>query len=150
VEIAEVTNDGVRHLQSLKNLEFLGIGATKTISDGAFEHMARMPGLTEILVSGCKGIVGSGVSTLSSLKKLRKLQLARTSITDSTLGNLKNLTVEELDLGMNNLSYNGLKALLADSHALPNLKVLDIKKISLTAENLAELQKVRPALKISN
>lgn len=148
VEGGEFTDKGVKELQRLKNLEFLGIGWNKGLDDAGVAHMAELPNLTEVLVSGCKGVKGPGIERLAKLKKLKTLKAAGTSITDSTLVHLKKLGVEELYLGQNDVTSNGLKTLLADRNALKNLKTIELKKVNLTAEDVAELQRLRPGVKI--
>lgn len=150
VEGGEFSDHSVKHLQALKNLEFLGIGWNKSLTDQGVPHMAGIPSLTEIQISGCPGIRGTGLSSLAALKNLKKLQVGGTSISDSSLDQLRNLTVEELNLSETSVSFEGLKALLSDSRALKNLKMLQLKKVNLTSQNLANLQQLRPALKIVN
>ena len=68
-------------------------------------------------------------------------------MTDSSLPAFAKLSVEELNLGQNNVSFEGLKKLLGDPGALPNLKVLKLDKVKLP-ENVQELTQNRPMLRI--
>ena len=149
VEGGEFTDKGVKELQRLKNLEFIGIGWNKSMNDAGVAHLAALPNLKEIQVSGCKGIKGPGLEPLARLKNLRKLQISESSVNDSTLVHLKKLPVEELNLSMTAVTFDGLKGLLADSKALKNLKTLQLKKVTLTAENVTDLEKLRPGLKVN-
>lgn len=150
VELADVSDEGVHHLQNLANLEYLGIGWSENITDGALANMAKIPSLQEVLVSGCKGVKGSGAAHLAGLKNLKKLQIADTSVTDASLGAFVKLNIEELDLSSNALTADGLKQLLGTPSNLPKLKKLLLRKVALSGEELDTLRSIRPELTIEN
>ena len=149
VEIAGVSDLGLAPLANLKNLRYLGIGWTKTVTDGAFESLAGITSLEHLLVSGCKGITGEGVGKLKTLPKLKTLEIGSTSVTDATLKHFSPLQVEELNLSQNQVTAAGLAELLSDANNLPHLKTLTLKKVPLGEADLAALQSARPGLKIA-
>ncbi len=156
VEQAEVTDEGVRHLQGLKNLRFAGIGWTKSITDEALRHLAGIPSLEEINVSGCPGIAGPGLKHLASLPKLKTLHLNDPGFGDEGLAHLAPLGIETLHMTKPpawakkpyKIGFPALKALLSDKAALPNLKTLNLKN-AVTAAQAAELMALRPGLKVA-
>ena len=155
VEQATVTDAGVKHLQNLKNLKFVGIGWTQTITDRALVQLAGIPSLEEINVSGCPGIQGPGLRYLVKLKNLKKLHLNQPGFGDKGLAFLAPLRVEEIHLNKPpawakkpyTLTPNGLKELLSNRRALPKLKVIHLKN-AVSAKQAADLQKLRPGLTV--
>jgi hypothetical protein len=148
VEIAEVSDRGLAPLANLKNLRFLGVGWTKTVTDGALESLASIQSLEHLLVNGCKGITGSDAGKLTALPKLKVLEMAGTGVTDATLSNLAPLKIEELNLSQTTVTPAGLKKLLSDAGCLPNLKTLTLKKVAVPNPELKALKAARPALNI--
>jgi hypothetical protein len=148
VEIAEVSDRGLAPLANLKNLRYLGIGWTKTVTDGAFDSLARITSLEHLLVSGCKGIKGEGVGKLTVLPKLKTLEIADTGVSDATLSRFAALQIEELNLSQNKVTAAGLAKLLSDTKNLPRLKTLTLKKVALSDADLAAVKAARPGLNI--
>jgi hypothetical protein len=152
-----VTAKGVKHLQNLKQLKTLSIGWSKGIDDEAVKQMAEIFSLEELNVSGCPKIKGPGLKSLSKLKNLKTLKLSMSALTDEALVNLSALNVEELDLSKPpkwvknypyDITFDGIKNLLAETEHLPKLKKLTLKHLDLTDEHLSTLQASRPDVEI--
>ena len=156
VEQASLTDDGAKHLQNLKNLKYVAIGWTLTITDRTLVHFASIPSLEEINVSGCPGIQGPGFRSLVKLKKLKKLHVNNPGFGDKGLSFLAPLAVEELHLNKPPawakkpyaLTFKGIKDLLSDRRALPRLKVIGLKN-AVNAKQARDLGKLRPGLKVA-
>ena len=147
VEIATVTDEGLKPLQNLR-LKFLAIGWTKSVTDGAFRSVAGIASLEHLVLNGCTGVTGREVAALTALPKLRVLELAGTSLTGANLPRLASLGIEELNVSQNSITGAELLRLLNGPGALPRLKKLVVRKVPLADSELAALTAARPGLQI--
>ncbi|GIS60343.1 MAG: hypothetical protein CM1200mP2_25680 [Planctomycetaceae bacterium] len=95
-----MTDDGLRAIAGLKQLESLNlVGAS--ITDDGLDHLAQLESLTELAISG-EAITDAGLEKIvSGCQRLVRLELAGTRISDSGLATLKNLpSLESLNLNI--------------------------------------------------
>ncbi|KAH0935463.1 hypothetical protein HID58_012580 [Brassica napus] len=109
---SKVTDAGIKHLQSVVNLEKLWISQT--------------------------GVKEAGISLLASLKKLSLLDLGGLPVTDHNLSSLQALTkLEYLDIWGSNVTNQGAVSILK----FPNLCFLNLSWTSVTqAPNIPHLE----------
>ncbi|KAG2244336.1 hypothetical protein Bca52824_093836 [Brassica carinata] len=109
---SKVTDAGIKHLQSVVNLEKLWISQT--------------------------GVKEAGISLLASLKKLSLLDLGGLPVTDHNLSSLQVLTnLEYLDIWGSNVTNQGAVSILE----FPNLSFLNLSWTSVTqAPNIPHLE----------
>ncbi|CAH8314301.1 unnamed protein product [Eruca vesicaria subsp. sativa] len=109
---SKVTDAGVKHLQSVVNLEKLWISQT--------------------------GVKEAGISLLASLKKLSLLDLGGLPVTDDNLSSLQVLTkLEYLDIWGSNVTNQGAVTILK----FPNLSFLNLSWTNVThAPNIPNLE----------
>ncbi len=110
------TDKGLEKLAGLRSLEALFIGSIG-ITDAGMSHIAGLANLKELLISDCP-ITENGLAKLTKLKSLEKLSLFYTSkITTSelshvsTLPNITNLNVNQIEHGNSVLNIAGLPKL---------------------------------------
>ena len=165
LEMSQATGKGVKHLQNLKNLKYLSLNFSRTITDVALVHAGKIESLEVLDVCGCPAITGTGVSALSKLKNLKTLKIGSCSLSNASLKHFKSLTIEELDLSHVEegwiIQYRGggrcrftitpigLRNFIADKKNLPDLKRLILKKTRFTKEQKAALAKLRPGLVVN-
>ncbi len=82
----QVTDGGLAHLASMKNLTRLHLENTK-ITDAALDHVKALPNLEYLNLYGTN-ITDAGIAKLSGSKNLKKLFLWQTKATESGVGTL--------------------------------------------------------------
>lgn len=114
-----ITDDGLRHVSGLSNLETLVLGGSGITDDG----LKHISGLSKLEVLGLYGlpITDAGVKHTLGLPRLRSLELDATQITDECLESL--------------------------SHS-SGLKVLTMHETRVTSEGVTELKKRLPDCEI--
>ena len=85
-----VTDDGLRHLNKLKNLEAVYLTNTR-ITDAGIAHLRNLPKLWHLHILRTS-ITDVGVTYLGKMSKLRHLNVSHTAITDNCLEHLAHLT----------------------------------------------------------
>jgi hypothetical protein len=84
-----VTDDGLVHLEGLRQLKFLWFGYSN-ITDNGLVHLKDLSNLEELFVGVHRSEFGSdGLVHLRRLKNLRTLTLLRTKVTQNALDDLK-------------------------------------------------------------
>jgi tetratricopeptide (TPR) repeat protein len=123
----QISDDGLKHLQGLKNLQELDLNST-SIGDAGLQHLKGLARLRVLHLFNTK-VSDAGLQTIQAFTDLRELGLANTGITDAGLEDLKTLTrLQKLTLsGKNsNSAVNSLRQTLpktfiihhAEGHAL--------------------------------
>ena len=151
-----VTDDSLKHLVVLKNLETLGLGGTSaedlrcllampklwslnlhTATDRALSHLNGLHSLQRLYVSSSK-ISDAGLQHLSGLK-LETLDLSGTGITDAGLQYLSTLKeLQDLRLSKTRILGDGLKHL----SQLKRLESLELRGNKLADDSLKFLGSV--------
>lgn len=154
VGFAEITDVGLDHLALLPKLRELTIGGNKLTDDG-IQLLRQLPQLTYLDLGGSQRtdsglwsitLTDTGLESVATLVELRELRLSGTSISAIGLERLKTLAKLE------RLQLQGCKR-VADA-AIPilstfkQLRVLDLKDTTVTAEGVAQLQKALPQAQI--
>ena len=163
-EMSFATGEGVKYLQKLKNLKSLSLNFSRTITDVALYHAARIENLEHLDVGACPLIQGPGVAELARLKKLKVLKIGSCSLSDASLAFFVHLPVEELDLSNVEkgwiIEYRGggrcrftvaalgLARLLNTPGSLPNLKRLILRDTNISKEDKQRLAALRPGLEV--
>src|SRR5262249_30286018 len=83
------TDEGIKHLQGLTNLEFLNLSSTR-LSDDGMQYLAGMTKLKPLYLSENR-LKGPGLKYLSNLNALEELSLSGTSVGDAHLPLLRGL-----------------------------------------------------------
>lgn len=111
----QVTPEGVRQLQAIKDLEYLGV---RRSDDEAAEYLAELTNLKGLALSYTEGLTDAGVAPLAAMKKLERLSLnTARRVGDAGLGSLANLMeLRELDLHGTAVTDAGLVHLEALRH----------------------------------
>jgi beta-lactamase regulating signal transducer with metallopeptidase domain len=162
----QATDDGLRHVNALKELEILYIwdaplvtdrgvahlrGLTKLreiqifrsqIGDGALEVLAALPNLEMISLQE-SSFTDEGLKRLGAQSRLRGLfvGLSKTPFTDAAVPSLLALTsLQRLDLQGSHISEDGLKRLLG---ALPNLQELYFTSDRVPTATVKQLKEQR-------
>ena len=89
-----------------------GLSAEGQMTDAVLADVCRVESLTALGLSGCKGVTDDGVRHLARLPRLQHLDLSGTSITDAGLQVLRELTqLRTLSLAWTGVTDEGLAAL---------------------------------------
>ena len=67
-----LTDDGVKHLATLKKLEWLHLGKTK-ITDASLEIVAGLPKLNELVITFCQNVTDEGIEKLRQARPNLKI-----------------------------------------------------------------------------
>jgi hypothetical protein len=139
----QVTDEGLKIVQGLTQLEVLGLCNTK-ITDAGMERIEKLVHLKSLGLQNV-GITDIGLKNVKNLSQLQTLRLANTKISDAGLENLKELTnLQFLDLESTRITDAGLEQ-LHGLHALQEIRLGDTK---VGGDGVKNLQKALPKLKI--
>jgi Leucine-rich repeat (LRR) protein len=153
---AEVTDTGLDHLTALTNLKWLTMGGNK-LTDNALGFLRQMPQLEYLDIGGQQRtdsglwsllLSETGMQSIASVSELRELRMEGRAVTGRGLELLKPLAkLERLDL-------QGCKRLRDDAAAvlasMKQLRVLDLKDSSLSAEAVARIRAALPQCEVRN
>jgi hypothetical protein len=78
----QITDAMLEDLASLGHLQILRLGGSRGVSDAGMRHIARLPRLRHLDLSGT-GITDSGLDALGDLPELETVSLAWTRVTDA-------------------------------------------------------------------
>ncbi|MGB2862833.1 MAG: hypothetical protein WBC05_05855 [Sedimentisphaerales bacterium] len=134
---AGVGDEGLAHLNDLKNLRWLSTGDRGVTDKG----LACLAGLTNLEYLGLEGaqVSDAGLVYLKNMSKLKSLRLYGTRVTEKGFVHLENLTnLEELNV-LYGVTETGLMAL----SKLPSLKNITVDGNLLSEEGLALLSKFK-------
>jgi hypothetical protein len=103
-----------------------GLSAEGQMTDGLLAEVSRVETLTALGLSGCKAVTDEGVRHLARLPALQHLDLSGTSITDAGLQVLRDLPgLRTLSLGWTRVTEEGIGA-LAPCHELERVNLFVI------------------------
>ena len=138
-----ITDSGLVHLRDLPQLMNLNLCGLP-ITDKGLPTMGDLPNLGALYLSRTK-VQGPGLGGLKSLSKLAVLYLDESDVTDQGLSHLAGASsLQLLSLNRLSLTAEGLKQV----KALPRLGQLAITGCGLLDEEVDDLRKSKPALKI--
>lgn len=169
-----ISDDGIRHLKTLENLntlDIIGRGQIKTcegfkclmyfpkleilklkrtlFNDTCLNYIINSVNLVHLDLSGCRHVNGCNFNFLSHLKNLRILSLSNTSVDDKSIENLVYLSnLRSLDLSFcTEVSIFGLAKIISHCLSLENLKLLRCEKLALQdVLGLAKEQKFKGSI----
>ncbi|HEY7326946.1 MAG TPA: M56 family metallopeptidase [Gemmataceae bacterium] len=146
-----LSDEGLRHLQGMKQLRGLWIGMSRMpITDAGIKHLAGLTMLEQLDLQRAN-LSDEGVAALKNLKNLRHLDISigrgpgDKQITDASVDTLTALTnLQVLMLLSTHITDRGAKRL----SELPKLKMLWLHTSSISEQEREELKKRRPNLKV--
>ncbi|MEM7455628.1 MAG: hypothetical protein AAF456_14845 [Planctomycetota bacterium] len=137
--------EGIAHLTTLENLEFLNLSDCKWVDDECLGFVGQLPSLNRLKLLEVKRVSDSGIAALGTMPSLRSLSISdNRQVTGEGFGSfsaespLKTLELFRLD----NLSPDGLHCLVG----LANLERLQIECRHLNNDHLLAMQGI-PRLK---
>ena len=149
-----VTDEGLRQLQEMPNLEQLTLGndvqvirqfntPTSPITDAGLVHLRKLDQLRNLTLNGLP-ITDEGLAVIENLPNLGGLYLSRTKVKGADLSRFKSLSkLAALYLDRSAVSDAAMNQLAGAS----NLQVLSLNRVSLTADGLKPL-KALPRLQL--
>lgn len=142
----KITDEGVKSLSGLKNLEILELESTG-VTDQCLATIGNLSTLTHLNVSNTK-IAGSGMKHLLKLKNLKTLRLIQTPLGDEGVQEIARIdSLRNLSIASTNVTDVGLKEIAAMS----GLEYLFIgRNTRATEKGITELRKALPKCKVDN
>jgi hypothetical protein len=137
---SNITDEGVKYLSQLPELDELSMGDTKGITDAAIPFISKLPKLTNLKL-GSTNITDQGLRALSPVSKLDILELPNVKVTSHGVESLKNipsLTIVLLD--WTNVDDRALDSL----SALPNIQRLQLLRTRVTSEGIQRFRTLHP------
>jgi hypothetical protein len=151
---AQITDTGLDHLVSLTNLRHLAMGGNK-LTGTSLQFLRQMPQIEYLDLGGTQRtdsglwslqLTDTGMQGIAAVTGLRELRLAGTAVTGRGLELLKPLTK------MERLNLQGCRGLRDDAAAVlagfPQLRALDLKDSSLTAESVGRIRAALPRCEV--
>jgi Leucine-rich repeat (LRR) protein len=143
VPISPITDAGLAHLKGLTQLMHLNVSGLP-ITDSGLDALKDLPQLGSLYLSRTK-IKGQGLGRLKSLPRLAIIYLDDGELTDDGLSSLAGASnLQFLSLSRVPLTAKGLQAL----KGLPRLDQLELTGCGLLDEELCDLKRGKPGLKI--
>lgn len=107
----QATDETVEMLSRLPNLTTLHLGGSKALTDAGIRHLARMPQLRHLDLSGTQ-VTDRGLEVLRHLPSLELINLGGTRITDAGAVELAHCTgIRRVDLGWTRTGDGAIRAL---------------------------------------
>jgi hypothetical protein len=132
----DATDDTVRSLRPLTNLQSLDLGFCQRLTDAAVSDIVHLSELQELNLGFCRRITSRGFDQLGRLKQLRILNLSVTALTNADLSQLSGLRhLTSLDIDNTNVTDAGVDSLLK----LPELRSIRMVGVQLTDVGLRRL-----------
>jgi len=135
----DITDDDLRHVRSLRNLESLILTDAK-ISDAGMQHLARLPRLDTLMIGELEylpaGLISdAGLAALRE-RKLQRLILEKARVTDRGLEQIADLS----QLDVLRIGYApDAPASLAWLARCPKLDTLELRGVTMTDQGWASL-----------
>ena len=141
---SEVTDAGLEHLKTLRQLKNLNLGTTRT-TDAGLEHIKALRQL-QVLNLNFTRVSDAGLESLKRLTELQELRLDDTKVTDAGLRHLEGLSqLTVLWLDGTQVTDAGLEHL----RKLSQLEDLGLRGTKVTREGVQALQQLLPQCEIS-
>ncbi|KAJ4899622.1 Leucine-rich repeat (LRR) family protein [Raphanus sativus] len=132
-----INNSTIWPITGLTCLKELDLSRCSKVTDAGMKHLQSVVNLEKLWISQT-GVKEAGISLLASLKKLSLLDLGGLPVTDHNLSSLQALTkLEYLDIWGSNVTNQGAVSILE----FPNLSFLNLSWTSVTqAPNIPHLE----------
>ena len=138
---SHVTDAGMIHLASMKQLERLHLGEVD-LSDSGLNRLGGLTNLVELNVRGTK-VTNAGLAYLRNMSRLANIDLSETRITGAGLSHIAGLTrLTDLNLTGTKVNDAGLRNL----EKLEKLRVLYVGSTNVTDAGVAKLKSKLPKL----
>jgi Leucine-rich repeat (LRR) protein len=151
---AQVTDTGLGHLATLTNLRHLAMGGNK-LTDTSLQFLRQTPQIEFLDLGGTQRtdsglwslqLSDEGMQSIAAVAELRELRLEGTAVDGRGLGMFASLPKLE------RLSLQGCRKLRDDAATalagFTQLRVLDLKDSSLSAEAVARIRGALPACQV--
>lgn len=142
---SSVTDEGIKHLAKLKNLETLNLTSTKITGVG-FAATLELPKLRSVNLTNCN-VTPAILETLSKLESLEELALERTNVGDNDLAALENLAnLKSLNLSYTQISDMSFKSL----NKITGLELLKIGNTGVQGQGMQFMKRKKgePGLRV--
>jgi hypothetical protein len=107
----QMTDDVLADISAVETITGLGFGGSKALTDEGVRHLARLPALKHLDLSGT-AITDRGLAVLRDLRTLETLSLAGTRITDEGVAHLASChELRQVDLSWTRTGNAALRAL---------------------------------------
>ena len=135
----KTTDAGLKEVAKLQKLTHLFLGDTQ-ITDEGLKEVAKLKQLEELNLYDCTKTTDTGLKEVAKLQNLERLSLALTKITDEGLKDVAKLqNLSTLGLDRTQITDAGLKEVAK----LPNLKELVLGNTQITDEGLKDVAKLQ-------
>lgn len=136
-----LSDDGLDHLTSLRNLTFLCVSGPR-LTDAGLSHLAKLPNLERLDVR-YYNVSDAGLAHLARATNLRVLFLGNGPLTDAGMLHVKDMkNLEAIDLMFTDVTDEGLEHL--KGHA--KLKEICVPRSRVRSEGLARFKAAMPGL----
>lgn len=141
----QVTDESLRSIGQLENLEHLQIFYAGRVTDDGIAHLVGLKVLNSIHIDSSQ-MSDRGLAILASLPRLENLSLQGHHFSDAGLASLKDMTnLKRLHVGQPRIHVDSFEARITDRGIaylknLTDLIVLDIKQSAVTDKGLEELK----------
>ena len=136
-----VTDDGLKHVASLTQLEWLDVAYTE-VGDAGLAQVKPATHLNHLIAEHTR-ITDAALEMIAGFRELEILDLTGAQITDTGLAHLGSLPkLRELWLGQTAVTDAGLERL----SGLRNLEMLDVSGTKVTVEGFQRLKQALPRL----
>jgi hypothetical protein len=137
---SNISDEGIKHLSQLPELDFLRLNHAKQITDAAIPSISKLPKLTNLKLDSTN-ITDQGVRTLSPISKLEVLELNHVKVTSRGVELLKNIpSLRTVLLHWTDVDDRALDHL----GTLTNLKSLGVFQTRVTAEGIQRFRNLHP------
>jgi Leucine rich repeat len=141
---SQATDEGLRHIGKMSELEELYIRDARCVTDAGVSHLSRLTNLKHVSISRST-LTNDSLVLLSSLPRLEKLDLQGNHFSDDGLARLNGKgRLKELWIGIEAMGITD--AGLAHLTEFKKLEVLDLQESRVTASGLSQLMEL-PNLK---
>lgn len=104
-----VTDEGLKYLSELTDLQELELGICEKVTDAGLKHLDQLVGLTYLGLLSLVRITDKGVGYLTGLTRLRHLDLSSCRVTEATVRLFANKKLYRLDIdGCPNITNEGI------------------------------------------
>ncbi len=111
-----MTDELLKEVARVETITALGLSGCREVTDDGVRHLARLPALQHLDLSGTS-ITDAGLSVLASLPQLRTISLASTRVTDEGAGALAHChALERANLAATAAGDGALRALAGKRH----------------------------------
>jgi hypothetical protein len=141
-----ITDDGLLHLAGLTNLHAIAFPSNEKITEAGLAVLDNFPHLTHLNLFGVK-IGGPTVARIAKLSTLDNLDIGWPTMIDADLVELSTLRqISYLDLRNSSVTDAGI----AHLETMPQLRYVDLAGAKVTLEGVAKLKRALPECQITS